>query len=73
MVASGRQLPLLAANPMDACTQLVRPDSFKNAIVLAQRGNCTFGTKVPSFWQPRDWEKVSMIARISVITGVFIA
>ncbi len=48
LVASGMQLPLLAATPVDACTQLARPDRFKNAVVLAQRGNCTFGTKVVS-------------------------
>lgn len=43
---AAQQLPLLAANPMDACTALLWPASFRNTIVLAQRGNCTFATKV---------------------------
>ncbi|BDA48510.1 probable serine protease/ABC transporter B family protein tagD [Coccomyxa sp. Obi] len=46
LVNSAQQLPLLAANPMDACTALLWPESFRNAVVLAQRGNCTFATKV---------------------------
>ena len=59
LVASGRQLPLLAANPMDACTPLLRPDSFKNAVVLAQRGNCTFATKVACSLRAKNGEKSS--------------
>ena len=46
LVHSAQQLPLMAANPMDACTALLWPGLLKNAVVLAQRGNCTFATKV---------------------------
>lgn len=46
MVGSGARLQLLAANPQDACSALVWRGMFRDAVVLAQRGNCTFATKV---------------------------
>lgn len=42
----GTKLPLAVATPLDACTALANPSKFAGRVVLLQRGNCTFQTKV---------------------------
>ena len=43
LVSSPPQHQMVMAEPADSCSQL--PSSVKNKIVVAHRGNCTFGTK----------------------------
>ena len=50
----GNALKLLAASPLDACSQLANADQVAGTVLLMQRGNCTFASKVscmacPSF------------------------
>ena len=42
----GNELPLAVATPLDACTALTNPSTFAGRVVLLQKGNCTFETKV---------------------------
>lgn len=48
-VASGTVYPLVAALPADGCSALRYANSLPGKVVLLQRGNCTFQTKVAAF------------------------
>lgn len=45
-VSSGIAYPLVAALPADGCSPLRYANSLPGKVVLLQRGNCTFQTKV---------------------------
>ena len=45
-VASGSSYPLVAGLPADGCSALQYSSSLPGKVVLLQRGNCTFQTKV---------------------------
>lgn len=45
-VASGTGYPLVAGLPTDGCSALRFSSSLPGKVVLLQRGNCTFQTKV---------------------------
>lgn len=40
-------LKLLAASPADGCFPYTKPAAYLGAVVLLQRGNCSFASKVP--------------------------
>lgn len=47
-VASGTAYPLIGGLPADGCSAFRFPNSMPGKVVLLQRGNCTFQTKVYS-------------------------
>ena len=47
-VASGTPYPLIGGLPADGCSAFRFPNSMPGKVVLLQRGNCTFQTKVLS-------------------------
>ena len=48
----GNALKLLAASPLDACSQLANADQVAGTVLLMQRGNCTFASKVRRVTRP---------------------
>lgn len=51
----GMQLSIRVANPLDACSPLTQPSLYAGKLVLIQRGNCTFQTKVPTLLPSPCW------------------
>ena len=45
----GSSLKLLVASPLDACTLLANAGQVAGTVLLMQRGNCTFASKVGQF------------------------
>ena len=45
----GNALKLLAASPLDACSFLANAGQVAGTVLLMQRGNCTFASKVQPY------------------------